>query len=155
LLARHLDARIQAKGTATFISSVQQSSGHRRVTSNTRRVVNDLDITKTPLSHCKRFRSTLEPQSERRVKKDRPSAVNRLRTWLKLLRRSINCLKNIQGELLLKQCDTTRSPQTACPPSVDKESANKSMRAGPLAIAPLTAPGRHPARLQTSLQMPR
>ncbi|MFO0255015.1 MAG: transcriptional regulator, partial [Betaproteobacteria bacterium] len=30
LLARHLDARIQAKGTATFISSVQQSSGHRR-----------------------------------------------------------------------------------------------------------------------------
>jgi hypothetical protein len=29
LLARHLDARIQAKGTATFISSVQQSSGHR------------------------------------------------------------------------------------------------------------------------------
>ncbi len=30
MLARHLDARIQAKGTATFISSVQQSSGHRQ-----------------------------------------------------------------------------------------------------------------------------
>ena len=32
MLARHLDVRIQAKGTATFSSRVQQTAGHRRLT---------------------------------------------------------------------------------------------------------------------------